>query len=94
MRATITRKLRVDDMGGMSFRIVGEPEAESWRKSLRPDREPWCEVNMTKDGHVTTYGGEVWPTAWPSLFEVVHPNTRDQAIRVRPEAMPLFQGAV
>lgn len=55
---------------GGRFRIVGEPEAENWKRLARPDREPWCEVDVVANGKVTSFGGELWPSAWPSLFNV------------------------
>ncbi len=68
---------------GQRFRIVGEPEAESWKKSLREGHEPWCEFTVSEEVYsnskptgrllVSAFGGELWPSAWPSMFSC-HPN--------------------
>jgi hypothetical protein len=54
------------------FRLEGGTLAEGWEP--REGRRAWCELTVsTKRGaegrlYVTTYGGEVWPGAWPHLF--------------------------
>ena len=61
---------------GIRFRVVGTPEDKNW--TVRDGREPWCELTVSKEIYssgqetgrllVTSFGGEVWPSAWPSLF--------------------------
>jgi len=53
------------------WKISGGDIAPEWR---RPGREPWCEFTLyVRDDEVdvwlASYGGEVWPTAWPELFQ-------------------------
>lgn len=57
-----------DGINKRRYRIVGAPESSKW--TVRPGQEPWCEVSLSADGTVLTYGGELWPSAWPSLFTV------------------------
>lgn len=54
---------------GFRYRITGAPTSPAWASTVRPGREPWCEI--TTWDHVTlgSYGGELWPMAWPELFE-------------------------
>lgn len=54
-----------------SYRISGGEVAPEWRRSLRHGEAPWCEFTTWGSGperHVGSYGGTVWPTAWPDLF--------------------------
>lgn len=55
------------------FQLVGGTLAEGW--AARPGREAWCEIVVHhRSGErpwVGSYGGEVWPTAWPELFEAI-----------------------
>lgn len=50
------------------YRIVGVPTDTEWAESLGPGREPWCEVTLYDGEWVGSFGGEVWPGAWPDLF--------------------------
>lgn len=70
-----------DSLVGKRFRICGEPESNRWK--AREGQEPWCEITVSEEVYasgkktgqllVTSFGGEVWPSAWPSLFSC-HPN--------------------
>ncbi len=65
---TITR---IKSIGGDErYRLEGGDLAPDWAASLRPDRVAWCEISI-RDGsdYIGSFGGEVWPAAWPSLFE-------------------------
>jgi hypothetical protein len=69
--ATIT-KIR-DDGTRRTYRIEGEDIAPEWRDGLR--EAPWCEVTFYgADRRPASYGGSVWPAAWPSLFAVAPPH--------------------
>jgi hypothetical protein len=51
------------------YRLEGGDLAPEWARSLRPGRTAWCEVTVdTETGIVGSFGGEVWPAAWPALF--------------------------
>lgn len=66
----ITRQL--PDLGiSRRFRVESDAAdlAPAWAASLREGRTPWCEVSIYPDGFVGSYGGEVWPMAWPTYFE-------------------------
>ena len=70
--ATITRIDRKTYYS--SYRIEGKPEQEDWLKSFRkrgePDCTAYCEITLSRDGEaIASFGGSVWPGAWPSLFK-------------------------
>ena len=51
------------------YRITGGDLAPEWAAAVAVHGRPaWCEVTIWPDGRVGSYGGEVWPTAWPELF--------------------------
>lgn len=56
------------------FRIVAVPSEEGWYKSWVKSgrKDPWCNFSIyggIKEGVcLCSYGGEVWPTAFPDLF--------------------------
>lgn len=68
----ITLISRSDSLGRSTYRLDGGTVAAGW---LRPGKEAWCEVTLydvcrREDGwYLTSFGGEVWPAAWPALFE-------------------------
>lgn len=72
----MTTTLIQDGITGKRYRIVGDPENKKW--TVRAGQDPWCELTITEERYasglptgtllVTTFGGEVWPNAWPSLF--------------------------
>jgi hypothetical protein len=62
------------------YRIEGGEIAPEWSKSLRRSQAafpgtgdletPWCEFTIWYQGNqLGSYGGSVWPSAWPQLFE-------------------------
>lgn len=52
------------------YRLEGGDLAPEWRS--RAGRIAWCEISVWPDsGNVASYGGEVWPTAWPELFQAL-----------------------
>ncbi len=53
------------------FRIEGGDIAPEWN----PRGVPWCQFTVYHgDDRIASYGGEVWPMAWPALFEAVQGN--------------------
>lgn len=64
--------------GYTTFILRGEPQKDDWRQSWiangRPD--PWCQItiwhksysDITAGTHLSSYGGAVWPSAWPKYF--------------------------
>jgi hypothetical protein len=47
------------------FRLEGGTTAQGWYRG----NPPWCEMKVSfSTGQVYSYGGEVWPMAWPWLF--------------------------
>lgn len=63
---SITR-IGTDACGGTRYRLEGGDMAGGW---ARPGHLSWCEISVSRDSdYLGAYGGEVWPAAWPSLFE-------------------------
>jgi len=56
---------KITRIGSDTFRVEGGTVAPSW--TPRPGKTPWCEISVRGD-FLSSYGGEVWPTAWPDLF--------------------------
>lgn len=57
--------------------IRGGEIAPDWEAALRPGEEPACAFTLWgRDDRVTSYGGTVWPTAWPALFAPVPPSVQ------------------
>jgi hypothetical protein len=61
------------------YRFEGGTLRDDWAKVLKPGRTPWCEITVA-DGSggnpwVCSYGGEVWPMAWPELFTLADCGT-------------------
>jgi len=53
------------------YKAVGEPTAADWIKTRRLGREPWCEFTIWHgQDRLSSFGGELWPSAWPELFAV------------------------
>jgi hypothetical protein len=61
--------VETDCVGTDRFRVIGEPTDkawfEDWTKRGRP--EPSCEFTIFRD-RLLSYGGNLWPLAWPELF--------------------------
>ena len=57
------------------FKIIREPVSPSWRVAWikRGCLEPWCSLafygEIKAGSCLASYGGELWPTAWPDLFQ-------------------------
>ena len=78
------------------YRIVGEPTSEAWKKSRREDHEPWCELTIySDDDRLTSYGGELWPMAWPEWFTPIpgSPSAGSGGIHVTREGMKVLRAA-
>jgi hypothetical protein len=63
------------------FRVSGGTLSHGWKP--RPGREAWCEVTVNPDGRLGSFGGEVWPTAWPEFFESLPNTAAEGSARVR-----------
>lgn len=69
MQPTIT-KMRSNAMDHPRYRIEGGDISPAWASAVQiTGRLAWCEFTLAPDGTLGSYGGEVWPTAWPDLFE-------------------------
>jgi hypothetical protein len=56
------------------FEVWGGDIAEEWTKSLRVPSAPWCTVTIWDEGtQIVSYGGVVWPAAWPEVFSISGP---------------------
>lgn len=72
----LTAKLLNKGAGYASFQLLGVPVAGDWYASWvkRGKSYPYCEVSIWFDGEIragmslSSYGGELWPTAWPDYF--------------------------
>lgn len=70
------QRLRSDQFD-TRYRAEGGELAENWRALLRPGESAWCEFTVLRDGtSVGSYGGSVWPTAWPALFRTLAPTAQ------------------
>jgi hypothetical protein len=75
------------------FEVRGGDVAPEWATTLRPPAAPWCEVTIwNEEPAVSTYGGEVWPGAWPVLFRFEGPRGR-QAILLTDTGIAAFAAA-
>lgn len=71
------------------FELQGGDVAPDWARHIRPPEVPWCRLSIYSSGWenvprehgggtlISGYGGSVWPTAWPDIFEVIGPRGRD-----------------
>jgi hypothetical protein len=51
------------------YRIEGGTLDGAWAEFVRPGLPVWCEIVVYDgDPRIVSYGGYVWPTAWPALF--------------------------
>lgn len=63
------------------LKITREPIAEDWRAAWinRGCKDAWCSVvfygEIKAGAALASYGGEVWPTAWPDWFSVPSERT-------------------
>jgi hypothetical protein len=68
---TVTRR---DDLI-VHFHIEGGTIDPGWARGLRPGRKAECDFTIwrasldTDRVQLGSFGGEVWPSAWPHLFE-------------------------
>lgn len=87
----------LDAIGCRRYRIEGGEIAQDWREACeRRGKQPWCEVTTWGDHptQLSSYGGEVWPSAWPKLFEP-HRGTAQTGpfTLLRAAAVELFEAA-
>lgn len=93
------------------FGIAGGTIESSWQKSLDEyvKREhaagrkatglPWCKVTVEIDGPyagvVSSFGGSVWPGAWPALFTIAPQRPDgDGSTRLTDLGLELFKAAI
>jgi len=66
--------LEIDPVGIPHYRLVAEPSAKDWQEhwNRRKNPEPYCEFTVIRpqnsEPYILSYGGELWPTAWPEFF--------------------------
>lgn len=70
------------------YRAEGPVSCPTWRASLREGRAPYCYFSIwsgpDRDGDMlSSYGGEVWPTAWPELFQALPASVAEGSGRIR-----------
>lgn len=71
IKATLIRKTALGNL----YLIQGAPTNPEWLKNLHVlPGEAWCEVTIARDGWISSFGGEVWPGAWPEFFTSVPNN--------------------
>lgn len=79
------------DMDGMRrFRLTADPEVPDW--TVRQGNDPACEFSVLPSGLVLSYGGEVWPGAWPSLFHILPRTTSGQQTILTDKGRELILG--
>lgn len=79
--------------GVRRFRVMGGQLREDWREhhAKRYQDPPYCEVSLHGADHcVVSYGGSVWPSAWPALFRLVSRGTHGQNFYLTSEGAALF----
>lgn len=77
-------RIEVSTLGYERFRIEGGDLAPEWAESLRPGRSAWCEITLWHESeNLGGYGGEVWPGAWPALFEPLRSTVLEGSGRIR-----------
>jgi hypothetical protein len=69
--STLPRFVLLSRDGNRSrYRVIGGIIAGDWAKYARPGIPAWCEITVYDgDPRIASYGGEVWPMAWPELFD-------------------------
>lgn len=82
-------------LDGKRFRLEGGTLRQDFAETLRPGHVAWCEITVYGD-HLGSYGGEVWPMAWPELF--VEPEVRTinnvGHVYVTPAGLKALEGAL
>jgi hypothetical protein len=89
----------LEDHGGTGvthrrYRIEGGEPVPEWAKMVRAGQVAWCEISVWGDGEgrsVGSYGGEVWPTAWPHLFAEKGP--RSSGVRITEAGLAALDAA-
>ena len=62
----------LESIGCVTYRVEGGDIRADWaayHAARYAHEAPWCEISIWHGGHcLGSYGGSVWPTAWPELF--------------------------
>jgi hypothetical protein len=86
-----------DVTGTRRFRLTGRPSEEGWLKDWieRGKPVPWCEFTLFQPQHgeqrVCSYGGELWPLAWPEFF---YRKSAEYALRLTDEGKRLIDACL
>lgn len=80
---TLSKIWRYDGGFTKTYRIVGEPTSHNWRIAAK-FKPAWCEFTIYNDGdQLSSYGGEVWPSAWPELFTALPSSVQGGSGRIK-----------
>jgi hypothetical protein len=72
------------------YRIEGGEIAGGWK--VREGRQAWCEFTIYNDGNaLASFGGEVWPGAWPDIFDVGPRSVHGQTTTLTEKGRKLVQ---
>lgn len=67
---TVTVVSRSNNDNHVEYMLVGGDIGSAWQKSRRAGEEAWCRIAIWNRGdQLASFGGSVWPGAWPALFE-------------------------
>jgi hypothetical protein len=86
LQAELTGALPVG-RGCLEFKVCGSPKALDWHKAWvkRGMGWPYCRIGLwidditeIKEGkQLSSYGGELWPSAWPAYFRADTSNNKN-----------------
>jgi len=73
--------------GYISLRLEGGDISPEWAETLRKEKFAWCDIGVycidSRGPIVSSFCGEVWPGAWPHLFEFGPRTTQGQLTTVK-----------
>jgi hypothetical protein len=86
----------LEAIGCIRYRIEGGDIREDWAKNLRAGETPYCEVSVWHRGETLgSYGGSVWPSAWPDLFEAHKGSAQSGSfVVILPKGRTLLDAAI
>jgi len=81
MNAPSIRKVKSDQFSA-EYEICGGDLAPGW--DVRPGKAASCRFTIWHGRDTLgSYGGEVWPLAWPKFFEAIRPSVTMGSAGVR-----------